>query len=157
MKLKILKKCVKKFGVYLLSTESAEHLLELIRTNGEKLLETIESTKPKVDSVIEDAEKHDTKEYVKEKIEEEGQQGLLSKFSAPGKYRRNMKQLKKQRKFLDDIAVEVRSILSVMEEEGNEKSCEVITEDKQPVSSFKFLASQFIALVFNCKLTCSTA
>eukprot|EP00794_Sanderia_malayensis_P007577 gene7577-8416_t len=132
------------FGLDDNEEESVEELLRLMQSNGTKLIETGEKIKPDLDAIIEDAEKHDTKEYVKEKIEEDGQQGLLSKFSAPGKYRRNMKQLKKQRRFLDDIPAEVRSILSIIEEEksqlvaGDNKSKETQKQDTpagSPVTS----------------------
>ncbi len=100
--------------------------MAVIQTSGEKLLITIEETRPKVQDLVEEAEKCDSKEHVKEKMEEQGQTGLLSKFSAPGKYRRNMKQLRKQKKALDDIPVEVRSILSVIEQEHSNKSDQTI-------------------------------
>ena len=74
---------------------------------------------PKLDECIMKAEKNDMKEFVKGKIEEEGQQSLLSKFSAPGKYRRNMKQLGKQRKLLDEIKAEIELILSIIEQGKN--------------------------------------
>lgn len=103
----------------ILAEDSQSHALVCIEHSGKQLLETIEATMPKLDECIMKAEKNDMKEFVKGKIEEEGQQGLLSKFSAPGKYRRNMKQLGKQRKLLDEIKAEIKLILSIIEQGKN--------------------------------------
>ena len=90
--------------------------LREIDSKGKDLLGTIDNTRPTIDKCIEEAAKHDVKDSAKEKSQEDvAQQGLLAKFSAPGKHRRNMKQLKKNRKLLDEIHSEIESIISTID------------------------------------------
>ena len=81
--------------------------------NGKKLLELIDKIKPQVAERIDEASNYDVKEAGKESRDNSGshQGGLLSKFSAPGKFRRNLKQLRENHRLLDVVHAEADAIV----------------------------------------------
>ena len=85
--------------------------LQCLRANGNQLLDTINNVRPHVDHLIDDASNVHVIEYVKGKMVEGVQLGITSKFSAPGKYRRNMKHLRKALSKIDAVEEEVKVIL----------------------------------------------
>ena len=85
--------------------------LQSLRANGNELLETISAVRPQVDSLIDEAAHVDVIEYVKGKMVEGVQLGITSKFSAPGKYRRNMKNLRKALASMDAVEEDVKRLL----------------------------------------------
>ncbi|XP_066926594.1 uncharacterized protein [Clytia hemisphaerica] len=85
--------------------------LQTLRANGNQLLDIIDNVRPHVDRLIDDASNVDVIEYVKGKMVEGVQLGITSKFSAPGKYRRNMKHLRKALSNIDAVQEEVKAIL----------------------------------------------
>ena len=85
--------------------------LQSMRANANQLLETISIVRPQVDSLIDEAAHVDVIEYVKGKMVEGVQLGITSKFSAPGKYRRNMKNLRKALASMDAVDEEVKQLL----------------------------------------------
>ena len=89
-------------------------LVQNIKTSGDRLLETINTTRPKLDECILEAEKFDVKEHVKDSMKEDEQQTLLSKSVIPANHRKNMKKLKKARKLLDDVSLEAEAILGLI-------------------------------------------
>eukprot|EP00795_Rhopilema_esculentum_P000813 gene813-10552_t len=89
--------------------------LKTIADSSKQLLNMIESIRPKIDEKLAEASTHNVKDSGKEKEEDGAHKGLLSKFSAPGKYRRNMKHLRENRKLLDLIYCEVESIVKTIE------------------------------------------
>lgn len=97
--------------------------LKEIANSSKKLLTFIENVAPQIDERIAEASKHDIKETGKEKRDNptSPSSGLLSKFSAPGKYRRNLKQLKENRRTLDSVHSEVESILLTICKDHKEK------------------------------------
>lgn len=86
--------------------------LKEIVVKSKALMELIVTIRPKVDNSIAEASKHDVKETGKEKKDAatSPHRGVLSKFSAPGKFRRNSKHLKENRETLDSVYSEVESI-----------------------------------------------
>lgn len=93
-----------------------------MRANANQLLETISIVRPQVDSLIDEAAHVDVIEYVKGKMVEGVQLGITSKFSAPGKYRRNMKNLRKAVGSMDAVEEEVKQLLhdSLFENPNND-------------------------------------
>lgn len=89
--------------------------LQSIRATGLDLTETIKNVRPPLEQCLAEASKVDVIEYVKGQMVEGQQLGITSKFSAPGKYRRNMKQLKKAVKILTDVEDEVNEILELVD------------------------------------------
>lgn len=85
--------------------------LQTMRASGHDLLETITSARPHVERKIDEAANVDVIEYVKGKMVEGVQLGITSKFSAPGKYRRNMKQFRKALASMDLVEEEVKKII----------------------------------------------
>lgn len=85
--------------------------LQSMRASANQLLETISIVRPQVDSLIDEAAHVDVIEYVKGKMVEGVQLGITSKFSAPGKYRRNMKNLRKALASMDVVEEEVKQLL----------------------------------------------
>lgn len=85
--------------------------LQGLRAGANQLLETINSTRPHVDRLIDEAAHVDVIEYVKGKMVEGVQLGITSKFSAPGKYRRNMKNLRRALSTMDAVDGEVQKLL----------------------------------------------
>lgn len=85
--------------------------LQTMRTSGHDLLETINTARPHVERKIDEAANVDVIEYVKGKMVEGVQLGITSKFSAPGKYRRNMKELRKALASMDLVEEEVKKII----------------------------------------------
>jgi len=94
--------------------------LKEVAMNGTTLLQLIDTIKPQVVERLDEAGKYDVKEAVKEKKSDSvGQQtGLLSKLSTPGKFRRNLKQLKENHKLLGLVHSEVESIVLIITEKG---------------------------------------
>ena len=94
--------------------------LQAIRATGLQLLSTIQDSKPRVDKHLSEAGAVDVIEYVKGKMVEGEQLGITSKFSAPGKYRRNMKQLKKAVKQLNGVEKETKEIVDLVDSQLEE-------------------------------------
>lgn len=90
--------------------------LQQIRASGLQLTNEIEAIKPSIEQLLTDAGTVDVIEYVKGKMVEGEQLGITSKFSAPGKYRRNMKQLKKAVKQMEGVDKEAKDILQILDE-----------------------------------------
>ena len=107
--------------------------LKEIAVNGKRLLELIDTIRPQVDEKINELGKLDIKESGKDKKDTGNSPhgGLLSKFSAPGKFRRNLKQLKENRKILDSVYSEVESIMLTI---SQEKTSETILEKSKEKS-----------------------
>ena len=105
--------------------------LKEIAMNGTKLLQLIDTIKPQVAERINEASKYDVKEAVKEKKSDSaGQQsGLLSKLSTPGKFRRNLKQLKENHKLLGLVHSEVESIVLIITDKR--MKAKAVTESNQ--------------------------
>ena len=110
--------------VFILTDPNDKQVKEIV-VNGKKLLELIDTIKPQVAEKIDEASKFDVKEAGKEAKDDTGsnQGGLLSKFSAPGKFRRNLKQLKENHKLLDSVHSEVESILLTIKTERQKVKC----------------------------------
>lgn len=106
-------------------TDPADKQVKEIAVNGKKLLELINTIKPQVAEKIDEASKFDVKEAGKEAKDDtsSNQGGLLSKFSAPGKFRRNLKQLKENHKLLDPVHSEVESIVLTISNEKQTVKC----------------------------------
>jgi len=90
--------------------------LQQIRASGLQLTNEIEAIKPSIEQLLTDAGTVDVIDYVKGKMVEGEQLGITSKFSAPGKYRRNMKQLKKAVKQMEGVDKEAKDILQILDE-----------------------------------------
>ena len=86
-----------------------------IRAQAQQLNATINNVRTPVKRHLSEAATVDVIEYVKGKMVEGEQLGITSKFSAPGKYRRNMKQLKKAASTLDEVQSEVQDIQSSLD------------------------------------------
>lgn len=84
--------------------------VQTIRAQAQQLNAIINNVRPTVKRHLSEAANVDVIEYVKGKMVEGEQLGITSKFSAPGKYRRNMIQLKKGASTLDEVQSEVKDI-----------------------------------------------
>ena len=117
--------------------------LKTIADSSKQLLNMIKSIRPKIDEKLAEASTHDVKDSGKEKGEDGTHKGLLSKFSAPGKYRRNMKHLRENRKLLDLIYCEVESIVKTFEKQKDTAEAEQFDQEAayQEVWAFYFLYS----------------
>lgn len=96
--------------------------VQSIRAQAQQLSATINSVRPPVKRYLSEAADVDVIEYVKGKMVEGEQLGITSKFSAPGKYRRNMKQLKKALSTLDGVKEEVREIQRSLDVDSDVRS-----------------------------------
>ena len=112
--------CLTAFSTNYIFADPTVKQLKEVAMNGTTLLQLIDTIKPQVVERLDEAGKYDVKEAVKEKKSDSvGQQtGLLSKLSTPGKFRRNLKQLKENHKLLGLVHSEVESIVLIITEKG---------------------------------------
>ena len=104
--------------------------LQSIRGTGTTLLCTIREVKPTFENCVTEAGNVDVIEYVKGKMIEGEQLGITSKFSAPGKYRRNMKQLRNGLRLIDNVESDTKDILRYVESRlGNVPSKNLVDDE----------------------------
>lgn len=103
--------------------------VQAVRIHSLKLLGIINNVRPHLQKHLNAAADVDVIEYVKGKMVEGEQLGITSKFSAPGKYRRNMRQLKKADATLDSVESEVREIYKSLEMSQDAMSNDVSNVD----------------------------
>ena len=105
--------------------------LQNVRSTGIILLQDIELVRPAFDKAFTSAGTIDVIDYVKGTVADGEQLGITSKFSAPGKCRRNMLQLKKGVKLLDGVEKETKTIMNLIENQPNVEMKSVGNENLQ--------------------------
>ena len=89
-----------------------------MKTAGSALSQIIQSVKPILSRCCEHVKNIDAIECAKDKMLEGEELMTTGKFSAPGKYRRNMNQLKKCTKHVNQIELETSKILQCLQTEA---------------------------------------
>ena len=107
------------FSSILVDISDMNASLQNVRSTGIILLQDIERVRPAFDKVFSSAGAVDVVDYVKGTVADGDQLGITSKFSAPGKCRRNMLQLKKGVKLLDGVEKETKNIMNFIESQQN--------------------------------------
>lgn len=107
------------FSSILVDISDMNASLQNVRSTGIILLQDIERVRPAFDKVFSSAGAVDVVDYVKGTVADGDQLGITSKFSAPGKCRRNMLQLKKGVKLLNGVEKETKNIMNFIESQQN--------------------------------------
>ena len=98
------------------------------------LINTISKVLPELGNLLSEASTVDIIEYVKGTMVRGEKLGITSKFSAPGKYRRNIKKLRNGLVTLETVDRESKEILLLIERSRDEFQQNVPAPPKQVIS-----------------------